>query len=547
MKRTELEDAIRREVEQWPDVKVDFIEGKKHPKAKFSYAGNILSRSYAGTPSDSRFGLHQTLGDMRRTMRQLGAERAAPDPTPEEDEAPYRKPNEGRKKRPDPVQTPKAKPDPDLADKLVETGAATEQQAKKARAPATVVSVPGDDQTDEEAAREARIAEFENKVAAIGEGIYFGLSDDIYHAVPALGGSSMGDLLVSAGTWWRGSWLDPDRPELDEDATKAQIAGKAYHCARLEPDQFEIRFVRELDKADFPQKGFVGNGEQIGAALGELGETKKRAGESVEEQGQRLEDAGFEGCIWPLEKARWQKTIGTRTPIPAKVWDEIIIDQERLQANPEILNLLSGGASEVSVFWTDENGIRCKCRFDHLRVAGWADMKTFANPNGKELDRLLTDIVQFNRLHIQAGHYRDGYAAIAAGAVAIVGDASEDQRALVAGIVGREANPVCHFVFQEKGGVPNLLAKKFPFHIIDTYREHEIATMVEDENARVLVEAMHSEPSQLYLRAQFDIARAKQVFALYSQVYPPGTPWHPIDAVSSFRDADFNQRWLERK
>ena len=107
----EYEKAIKAEVEHWPGVQVEFVNptGKGHPKAKFTFTpaeGDPLtmSRPYAGTPSDAVFGVHRMLGDMRRAMKSLGAERDKPEPTKDEDEAPYRKPNDGREKRPDPVK-----------------------------------------------------------------------------------------------------------------------------------------------------------------------------------------------------------------------------------------------------------------------------------------------------------------------------------------------------------------------------------------------------------------------------------------------------------
>lgn len=82
-------EAITKEVESWPGVTVEFSEGSKHPKAKFTYNGDSLFRPFSGTHG---FAFAQMLGDMRRVMRQLGAERSKPDPKPEEDDATYRKP-----------------------------------------------------------------------------------------------------------------------------------------------------------------------------------------------------------------------------------------------------------------------------------------------------------------------------------------------------------------------------------------------------------------------------------------------------------------------
>src|SRR5690606_18566939 len=96
----ELQQAIEREVaEFWPGVTVAFAKGGKHPKAKLSFEGKIMQVPFSGTSGISNI-VHVTLGDVRRALRKLGAERSKPDPTRDEDEAPYRKPNDGREKRP---------------------------------------------------------------------------------------------------------------------------------------------------------------------------------------------------------------------------------------------------------------------------------------------------------------------------------------------------------------------------------------------------------------------------------------------------------------
>jgi hypothetical protein len=539
MNQRELERAIEREVESWPGVTVEFVAGGKHPKAKFTFEGMMLSRPYAGTPSDGAFGLHNALGDMRRVMKQLGATRAKPEPTREEDEAPYRKPNDGAAKRPDPVKHERAPVAPDVADQLVSAGVADRPRATKP----VVVSEPESDDTQDE--RAARIAELEAMVAAVVDGIYFGLADEIYHAVPALGSGSIAQLLTSPGTFWRGSWLDPDRPELDEEATNAQILGRAYHCARLEPDMLETRYCCELDKTAMP-KGTLFSGTEMGAELEERG--LKKSG-SVLEQARRLAEDGFpEEKLWHLCLEQWKAALGPRQAIPAKYWKEILIDMERIRGVPAIADLLSGGAAEVSIFWTDEHGLRCKARIDYLTIAHWADFKTFANAMAKRLDQAIADAFRYNRYYVQAVHYRDAIEAIRSGALPIRGPSTDEERELIAGIVAAPAPLACWYVFQEKGGIPNLLAKRFRFTALDTYREHELRALLGEEldpAKRQMIESALGQRTGISKLGEMEIARAKQQFLLYSQVYAPGEPWAPIDPMGAIDDADFHPKFLE--
>lgn len=557
MNRRELEDAIRKEVEQWPGVTVEFSDGAKHPKVKLWYLGQMLARPYAGTPSDSSFGLHNCLGDMRRVMKQLGAKRSKPEPSKDEDEAPYRKPNNGAAVRPDPVAGEKARPKPTVTEQLVEQGA-----------PPPAADPEPDDDPDHSKGDEpadpllAELAACGLEVVTVGpvsregivvaavdmieDGVYFRLPDQIYHAVPALGAGSLVALNISPGDFWCGSWLDPDRPELDEEQTEAQLVGKAYHCARLEPDAFATRFCREPTKDDFAEeaakRGAVWNGTEAGEKLAEMGSAKKRAGEGVAGQCQRLEDEGYGGVIWPLEYARWQDQLGTRTPLKAEVWDDIERDMERLQGVGEIHSKLTGGAAEVSVFWTDENNIRRKARFDYLQPGAWTDFKTFENRTRKRLDNAIADAIRYNRYYITAASYREAAEAIRDGAE-IRGAATEAERDLVAQIRLNPHPLECWFVFQQKGGVPNLLAREFVFE--DVPLQTRLNEFGATEEQKAAGREATSRPTLLYQKAMTEIDYAKRLFALYSGVYGPGEPWAPLEPTARISDLDFAPAWLE--
>lgn len=545
MNKREIEGVLEKELEHWPGVTVEFKDGSKHPKAVYTFEGNMLSHPYPSTPSDAAFGIHRMLGDHRRILKRLGATRNKPEPSQEEDEAPYRKPNEGKAKRPDPVAREKAKPAPDLADQMVAAGAATPEQAAQARKPAKVISVPDEGQSDEEAAREARIAELENMIAAIGDGIYFGLPEEVYHGVPALGGGALCKLAVSPADFWRGSWLDPDRPELDEEATEAQIVGRAYHCARLEPEQLETRFCGELDKKTMPP-GSLFTAKQMEAKLKELGISP--VGGSVLEQAERLADYDFPlEKLWHLALHNWSRELKGRQPIKAKVWAEILIDMERIRSTPAIADKLTGGAAEVAVFWTDENGIRCKAKLDYLTVAHWAELKTFDNTRGRKLEQAIADAVRYNRYYIGAAHYRDAVEAIRTGGLQIRGESSDLQRELIARIQ-IAPNPLeLWFIFQQKGGVPNLLARRFEFTGLDLQRRYEIEALMREgtEAERAMAREALASTTQIYKLAQHEIRRAKADFLLYSQVYAPGEPWAPIEPEGTIGDIDFHPRFLE--
>lgn len=560
MSRAEYERAIKREVEEWPGVSVEIVEGGKHPKAKFKFGGKVLSRPFSGTSSDSAFGVHQMLGDMRRTLRQLGAERSKPDPSREEDEAPYRKPNDGAAKRPPAVKGEPGRVKPDVADQLVSAGVATAEQRTAAQSEGSAKTYEtrlaaggslGDETDDEDAEtdeRAERRAQIRALAGAIVDGVYFDLPEEIYHAVPRLSASGLQRLCVSPATFWKGSWLDPEAAEieLDDDATAAQLIGKAYHCARLEPDRFELAFCRKPAKEDFAGQRLITADTGVKAALKALGETQALTSESTIERAQRLVDCGHEGPIWCLIMDEHERERAGRTAIDAKYYDQMVTDMERLRENGEIAELLTGGQAEVSVFWTDHHGLNCKCRFDYLTVRWWVDLKTFDNSRGKVLEQALADAVRYNRYYVGAVHYRDGAEAIRTESLPIIGDANDDQRALIAQIQIKPKELECHYVFQEKGGIPNLLAREFPFYDVPLVVTSEWDTGASEEAQAKGHEATRQRTG-LFARGSVDIMHAKDQFVLYSNAYEPGRPWFPLNARGRFSDLDFSPHWIEGK
>jgi hypothetical protein len=390
----------------------------------------------------------------------------------------------------------------------------------------------------------------ERPVAATGEvladGIYFEMPEAAYHSIPRLSASGIKQMCVSPATFWRGSWLDPNRPEPGEDDTKARILGRAYHCARLEPDDFEQRFCREPAKEDFAEHpNVVWNGTEIGETLAALGMTKKQAGETVVEQALRLEQAGFDGIIWPLVTHRCEEDRNGRTPIPARFWDDIREDMERIRDCDEIAELLSNGAAEVSVLWTDEHGIRMKSRLDYLTVGHWADFKTFDNTRGKVLDQAIADAFRYNRYYVQAAVHRDAVEAVRTGGLQVIGEATDEQRKLVAQLQIAPGELDCWYIFQEKGGIPNLIGRRFEFYDVPmTVRLNNFGA---SDEAQAAANEANRTTTLIFRMAMLEIDNAKRNFELYSQIYAPGQPWAPTRPLGTLGDADFSSGWLEGK
>lgn len=422
------------------------------------------------------------------------------------------------------------------------------------------------------------------------DGIYFDLPFDVYRALPRLSASGIQDLLVSPANFWARSWLnkakaeqlaglslaaiaataEADRPPFfaeidaklraafpdaakaakDEKTTKARTLGKAYHCARLEPEQFHERFVRQPERGDFPDDS-LWTGPDIEAALFDMELPKTKAGENVAAKAQRLADAGYTGTIFPLEMAKWEAERGGRSPVAAADWDDLLTAMDRIAAS-DVRDLLTGGVAEVSILWTDGNGIRMKCRPDYLTPDSWSDLKTFENWNGKHLEQFLLDTFRFNRHYIQGGTYREAIELLRADALPIMSPATERQRQVI-GRIATGGDLACWFIYQEKGGVPNLLARRIEFYDVPQMVEFQAQAFIgaAEFSGRNFDPTPVREATRtmtfLYRRTVGEMGSAKADFVNYSEIYEPGRPWQPWQPKRTWEDMDFPDRWLRNE
>lgn len=104
-------------------------------------------------------------------------------------------------------------------------------------------------------------------------GLYFGMSDEAYHALPALSNGGIKQVAASPMIFWANSaWLSERKRKKVEEAQQSDekahhVFGKAYHARIVEGRAvFESRFAVELDPADYPEA--LVHTAQIKAAIG---------------------------------------------------------------------------------------------------------------------------------------------------------------------------------------------------------------------------------------------------------------------------------------
>lgn len=68
---------VLREIKQWPGVGAKIGYRRKHKQVTLSFEGRTRFLVLPGTSGDSHRGVHIKIAELRRTLRLLGAERAA--------------------------------------------------------------------------------------------------------------------------------------------------------------------------------------------------------------------------------------------------------------------------------------------------------------------------------------------------------------------------------------------------------------------------------------------------------------------------------------
>jgi hypothetical protein len=236
------------------------------------------------------------------------------------------------------------------------------------------------------------------------DGIYFGMSDAVYHADTALGSTSLKKLVSNAPDFWWESHLNPARP--DDDDTPAKTFGRQLHQCVLEGiDKFRAGHAPQY------------NAGNVKAGISEIADIKA---------------AG-------------------KVPVKFKEWRKILAASAFIKANKTLANAFDNGQPEVSVFWTAD-GLRFKARFDYLKLNAITDLKSLSNPYGKEFERLCREAIGSYDYLISAEHYFEGRRQMKrlCDAGAVFGDVDRDWVARVA------ANEVFAFVFVfwQKDGAP---------------------------------------------------------------------------------------------
>lgn len=300
--------------------------------------------------------------------------------------------------------------------------------------------------------------------AGFRPGIFFGMPEEEYFAVPALSASGVKSLRMSPLDFWaRARWLNPAYEDDNEEVDSfARVLGKAYHKRICEgAAAFATCYAPAFNPADHPDA--LESADDIKEVLRrfkEQGATVKLTGTKAE-----LIDRLFElnptAKVMDEKRKDYEGDHFGKAFLPQKFVDKIELAAAMIERDPQLSKAFTGGMAEVSIFWTcPKIGIPCKARLDYLKPKAIVDLKTFANKNGYPIDRAIDRELGYNRYPIQAAWYYDAADQIAAliHAGKVYGDAPHDYlKALHAG-----HDKTFLYVFQQKGVAPIARGKSFP-------------------------------------------------------------------------------------
>lgn len=235
-----------------------------------------------------------------------------------------------------------------------------------------------------------------------GEGIWFGLPEDDYHAINACSASGMKSLSISPMLHWSRSPLNLMRRDDDTDA---KILGRAYHVRICEgAEAYVARYSPIPCRADYPDA--LVTMKQLRAAILEAGD--KPRGTAKEQISAQLRLIEPSVQIW--DDIIRQHAEDNEGLVLIKTVDhaEIEIAARMIELDHDISKGFTGGYPEVSIFFYDDaSGAPCKARLDRLKLKSFTDLKSFSLRSERPVDSAVDYEIAARKHYIAVCHYED--------------------------------------------------------------------------------------------------------------------------------------------
>ncbi len=323
-------------------------------------------------------------------------------------------------------------------------------------------------------------------------GIYFGMPEETYHALPALSASGIKDLAASPMLFWaKCTWLSEAARKREAEALAKveerahRTIGKAYHCRILEgAAAYKERFAVGLSAEDC--KGALESTDQIKAAIAAHehkpvskvpdvlpgGMAYMRAAVKADWVAQLLAIDPGAKVLSALQNQHARDNAG-KAFVPFEAHEQIEIAARMIEADPNARHAVQGGYPEVTLLWhCFETGVPMKARVDRLKLKSAVDLKTIGNERGASIDRAIFQAIANYKYALQPAVYIDGIQAVRAairtqGGQAIYAAALGAEQGNEAGVWAKKwaaetAQPEWWWLFQQKGIAPITRLKRLP-------------------------------------------------------------------------------------
>lgn len=262
------------------------------------------------------------------------------------------------------------------------------------------------------------------------DGIYFGMPEEEYHALPALSSHGIRKLAASPMVFWAStSWLNEKRRKAEREKVLEerthQVVGKAYHCRIMEgAEEFARRFAIELDHSEYADA--LESTDQIKAAISEAGEKprakvqdKLPSGEDFmraakkEDWIDQLLDVDPEAKVLSRLKQQHREANEGKSFISLEAYEQIEIAAAMIERDPEVCHAFKGGYAEVTLIWhCQRTGVPMKARVDYLKLRSIVDLKSIGNERERSLEQAIRFCIAGYHYNVQPSVYVEGVEAV---------------------------------------------------------------------------------------------------------------------------------------
>lgn len=312
------------------------------------------------------------------------------------------------------------------------------------------------------------------------DGIYFDLPEGEYRSAGAVSASLLKDVTISPLTAWCEN-IDSTLSYKSED-TDAQDEGTALHKRLLEGDAVFREHCAVRPEND---GSYIEGAAELKARCKELG---LKVGGTIPELCARIRDADPDAKLWPEVMAEFKEASDGKIILKPDQWSRLELRARLVRMHPSVRNAFEGGFPEVSIFWTDADGMPCKARVDYLKIASAIDLKYFANVMKRPIAEAVNAAIRSHR--IQARWYKDGLAAarVLARNGKVFG-AAPDSKWIEAFAAGPEHR--FFWVFVQKGPVPEVECVEFSRTLVGGASDNAYWTRATDQIARAKIDLLN--------------------------------------------------------